>query len=40
MNLNDKRMDERIARFIQNQAEYSVVEEINEYRDQIFAELD
>ena len=38
-NLNDKAMDERIARFIQNQAEYSVVEEVNDYKEQLFAEL-
>lgn len=38
-NLNDKAMDERVARFIQNQSEYSVVEEVNDYRDSIFNEL-
>ena len=37
--LNDKAMDERVARFIQNQSEFSVVEEVNDYKDQIFAEL-
>ena len=40
INLNDKKMDERVARFITNQAEFSVVEEVNEAKELIFAELE
>lgn len=32
-------MDERIGRFISNQAEYSVVDEVEDFRNEIFAEL-
>ena len=37
--MHDKEIDRRIGRFIGNQAEYSVTEEVNHYKEEIFAEL-
>ena len=38
-NLNDKAMDGRIARYIQDEADYSVAEEVAHYKEQLFSDL-
>ena len=37
--MNDKKMDERIARYINNQTEYSVNEEMEAQKEELMAEL-